>query len=489
MDKIRAVGKRFVDQKGRERIFKGVNLVDKRFFSSDKNNIYTDGNEELIRHFAEIGVNLIRLGFNWSQIEPEPGKYNDEYIDNIGKVLDLCEKYNIHAFLDMHQDLYGQGEGTWGDGAPDWAMLTDGHKVKKMKIVWAEAYFWGKACHKAFDNFWKNTKYQSKGLQDYYSDCWSHLIEKLGSKPAVIGYDIMNEPFPGTSGGKCFRNIVKGAVRTILFDSEIKKGKLIKDALSKDRVPKVLGQISYGVLRKVTSGCDEIIRKFDREDYTPFVNRVTSAIRKAGGDGIIFLENCYYSNLGIPYSGGPAEVDGKREENQAFAPHAYDFTVDTPMYKYASSDRVGGIFGEHKNSQERLNVPVVVGEWGGFGGDGDDWLPHISYLLKLFDSNKWSSTYWCYIPEFFKSPLMKVFIRPYPKAVPGVIENYGYDEESKIFELSYEQGESDCGETVICAPFNPKRFTVDGEERAINLDSAEIKIETSAGKHKIEVEF
>ncbi|MDD6276670.1 MAG: cellulase family glycosylhydrolase [Clostridia bacterium] len=486
MDKISTFEKRFVDQDGRERIFNGVNVVDKSFYTPGKQN-YMDIDEDIISHFAKIGISLMRLGFTWAKLEPQPGVYNDEYLDSVAEILDLCEKYNIHVFLDMHQDLYGPAEGTYGDGAPQWAMLTDGYKVKKMKFVWAEGYFWGKACHRAFDNFWKNTKYQSKGLQDYYSDCWTHVIEKIGSKPAVIGYDIMNEPFPGTDGGKCFRNIVKGAVKTILFDKEIKKGKLIKDAFSKERVPKVLGQISYSVLRKVTSRCDELIKKFDINTYTPFVNKIATAIRKAGGDGIIFLENCYYSNLGIPYSAGPIEVDGKIDQNQAFAPHAYDFTVDTPMYKYASSDRVDGIFAEHKKSQDRLGIPVTVGEWGGFGGDGDEWLPHISFLLKLFDSNKWSNTYWCYIPEFFESPLMKVFIRPYPKAIKGVIDSYCYDEEAKKFKLSFEQDEP--GESIICTPFTPKKLTVDSKDTDIEVEGTELKIFTEPGKHEIEVIF
>ena len=487
MDRITTFAQRFVDQDGRERIFNGVNVVDKSFYTPGKQN-YMDIDEDIIRRFAEIGVSLIRLGFTWAKLEPEPGQYNDEYLESVAEILDYCEKYNIHVFLDMHQDLYGPAEGTYGDGAPKWAMLTDGYQVKKMKFVWAEGYFWGKACHRAFDNFWKNTAYQSKGLQDIYADCWLHVIEKLGAKPAVIGYDVMNEPFPGTDGGKCFREIVKGAVRTVLFDKEVKKRKLIKDAFSKDRVPKILNQISYSVLRKATARCDAIIRNFDKNTYTPFVNKMASAIRKVGGNGIIFLENCYYSNLGIPYSAGPIEVDGKVDANQAFAPHAYDFMVDTPLYQYASNDRIGGIFGEHKRSQERLGIPVVVGEWGGFGGDGDAWLPHISFLLKLFDSNKWSNTYWCYIPNFFGSPLMKVFIRPYPKAVQGVIDSYGYDEGTKTFVLNFEQ--SRAGESVICAPFMPKKLIIDGnDEEKIDLNQTELKIFTAPGKHKIEVVF
>jgi endoglycosylceramidase len=488
MDKISTFEKRFIDEKQRERIFSGVNVVDKSVYTEGKQN-YMDVDEALIKRFSEAGFNIIRLGFTWAKLEPQPGRYNDSYIERVGEILDYCEKYNIFAFLDMHQDLYAAADGTYGDGAPPWAVLTDGYKVKPTKFVWAEGYFWGKACHKAFDNFWKNTRYNSKGLQDYYADCWQYVAEKIGHKPAVIGFDMMNEPFPGTDGGKCFRKIVHGAVKTILFDKEINRTKLLKDALSKDRVPKVLSQISYSVLRKATSACDEIINTFDTKKYAPFISKISEALRNERKDGILFMENSYYSNLGIPFSAPAIKINGKRADNQVFAPHAYDLMVDTPMYKFASNERVGGIFAEHRRSQDRLNVPVLVGEWGGFGGEGDDWLPHIAFLLNLFDSNKWSNTYWCYIPNFFESSLMKVFIRPYPKAISGVIEEYRYEMENKKFRVQFKQGESDCGESVISAPFPVKKVTVDNEASKIVQHGTELFVNTTSGKHEITIDF
>lgn len=488
MDKIGTFEKKFIDQYGRERIFNGINLCDKSVYSPEKTGYDEKYLDNLLKRFSDAGLNLIRLGFNWEMLEPEPGKYNDKYIDNIAMTLDLCEKYGIYVFLDMHQDLYSSVCGA--DGAPEWAVLTDGYKVKPYKFVWAEPYFWGKFCHAAFDNFWNNKKVNGKGLQDYYTDCWKYVVSKVKDKPALIGYDMMNEPFPGRDGGKVFRLIVKNGIKTALFDKEIKRGKAIRDLFSKDRVPKIMSQITFNIVRKVTTPCHELIRKFDTERYSPFLNKTAGEINKEDDDKIYFIENSYYSNLGIPFSTPTITVNGKRADKQVFAPHAYDFMVDTPFYKYASNERIAGIFAEHKKSQDRLNTPVVVGEWGGSGGtDNSAWLPHIDFLLNLFAKNKWSNTYWAYYDGFLDTPVMSVFSRPYPRAVAGNIEEYKYDINCKLFTLKFEQPEDIKNETVISAPGETVSVTVDGNTYDYTKNNTEIVIKTEPGTHYIEVQM
>ncbi len=484
MDKIKAYKKVLIDEKGRERIFHGVNFVDKSDYAPGEQTVPVL-DEQMIQTIAENGVNLIRLGFTWAKLEPQPGKYNDEYIESLANILDLLGKYNIYAFLDMHQDLYAPK--TNGDGAPEWATILDGIEVKPTKFVWAEGYFWGKACHRAFDNFWSNRKVNGRGLQEYYAACWTHIVEKLGNKPAVIGFDVMNEPFPGSPGGKVFKKIVLGAVRTILFNRNIKRLTLLKELCDKeDPIGKVLTHIEYPEFRKITSGADALIKEFDTKVYGPFVSKIATQIRKHS-DKIILMENCYYSNLGIPFSAPPIEVNGKRDGNQIFTPHAYDLMVDTPSYKFAHNGRVAGIFGEHKRSQERLNVPVIVGEWGSFGDETDDWLPHIEYLFKVFEENHWSQTYWAYIDGFFENRLMKVFRRPYPKAVAGAIDCYTYDLKIKTFYLEFTQDENSCGETIIGMPFEVESVTLDGEDYTVIARNRELYINTKPGKHSLKI--
>ncbi len=489
MNKIKTCGMKLVDELGRERIFNGINLCDKSVYTPGKQGYDEEEIDTLLRRMRDAGLNLIRLGFTWAKLEPQQGVYNEEYIDNLSMVLDKCETYGIYVYLDMHQDVYSAVIGS--DGAPDWATLTDGKKIKPPKLVWAEPYFWGKACHAAFDNFWSNTPVNGKGIQDSYAECWQHIAGRLGKKPAVIGYDMMNEPFPGTLGGKVFKEMVKGVVHAVLFDKEIKRGKAIRDLFSKDRIPKILSQITPGVVRRATSRADDLIRKFDTGDYSAFLNKTAATINEVSDDKIYFLENSYYSNLGIPYSTPTISINGKKAENQLFAPHAYDFMVDTPLYKYASNDRVGAIFAEHRRSQERLGIPVIVGEWGGSGGsDNSDWLPHISFLLDVFDKNHWSNTYWAYYDGFLDTPLMTVFSRPYPRAVAGSINAYTYDLKNKIFYLDFDQPQEMAKtETLIAAPFEAESVTVDGKDVKFTQKDCELHLKTTPGKHYVKVCF
>jgi len=493
MNKITTFKKSFVDEHGRERIFNGINIPDKGGRREDMSSFVHNVDGAFLDRAKELGFNLIRLCVTWELIEPEKGKFNEAYLDSMQAILDRCAARDIYVFIDMHQDIYSSFGMGVGDGAPGWATLAGGLKPSKPKFVWAEGYFWGKAVHKAFDNFWANAKIdEGGGVLDYFARMWKHVAARFKDHPALFGFDILNEPFPGTDGGKIFRKLIYSVVRVTLFDKSIKRTKLLGDVIYKDRRVYFLDNYTGEVLRKVSSAADKLVYKFDTQKYSPFINKASKAIREATDEGIILMENSYYSNLGIPYSAPAVNYDGKREEKLAFGPHAYDFGVDTPLYKYASNERVGSIFAEHKRSQDRLNVPVIVGEWGG-GGEGTGWFPHVMFLLDLFDKNKWSQTYWaCSGMEFLHSELMGVLSRPYPRAVTGRILRYTLDRENKAFTLVYEQDREFEAETVIYLPSAPLSVETEGEYRieyGPEGGSGLLMLKTGAGQNKIRINF
>lgn len=497
MDRIFTKGERFVDNFGRQRIFNGINLCDKGYPNeSNTRKIYKlDFDENLIAKLSSMGVNLVRLGLTWDGVEPEPGRYDEEYIEKVARVADLCEKYGVYFFLDMHQDLYGGAVDTPADGAPMWACLTDGHKFHQPKLVWAEGYFFGRAIHKCFDHFWANDICCGKPIQEYYCDMWKHLAERFKDNTALFGYDVMNEPFPGTPGGRVFRKLIGSVVLTGLFDQGVSRTQLVKDALKAETRHKVLDQFADpGLFHKtVCRGGAKIIEKFDKECYSPFINRVASAIREVTNRGIIIMENCYYSNLGIPCSTPAVTVNGKRETQLCFAPHGYDLMVDTPDYKYASNSRTGSIFDEHLRTQKRLNVPVLVGEWGGSGGNEDKtWLSHINYLLDKFDGNQWGQTYWCYSEGIFDTVVVESLLRTAPVAVSGTIDSYVTDREDGKFTLKYTQGYEFEKPTEIFVHRKPRRIDCDGSytiEPIGDSGSYILTVVTGTGKHKVTVSF
>ncbi len=488
MDTIRTSNMKFVDSHGRERIFVGMNVVDKTPYTPGFVDHGFSKDMYWIDEFHKKGFNIIRLGMTWSVVEPEKGKYNDEYLNSIEKIMDYCHEKGIYVYLDMHQDLYSWKSGD-GDGAPDWATVTEPYKFKKAKFVWAEGYFWGKAVHRAFDNFWTNKQVEGDGLIDSFGEMWKHVANRFKDHPALFGFDVFNEPFPGKDGGKVFKKLIGKLVRVTLVDRRIKRSKLIKDALGKEKI-KVLDHYNGNVFHSIALSGQKLINKFDTERYMPFLNKTASKIREATDKGILFIENSYYSNLGIPCMNSAIEVGGKREENQCFSPHGYDLMVDTDLYKYASNSRVDSIFDEHRVTQNRMKNPVLVGEWGGHS-NGTEWFPHVEHLIDIFDKYKWSSTYWAYWEGLLDEKVMTILCRPYPKAVTGDIKNYRYDRENDEFIITYNQDKEYDVPTVIFAHKPVKEIITDGEINSspVSDTASDIEIKTGIGEHTIRIKF
>lgn len=514
MDRIYTEGLKFRDEKGRECIFNGINLVNKGEPTIVGHRKYKfKWDEETIREFKELGFNLIRLGVIWDAVEPKPGVYNEEYLDEIEKIVKYCEKYKIYFFIDIHQDLYGAKSGV-GDGAPEWACLAKGEKFKKALFIWAEGYFYGRAVQKSFDAFWANEKVNGRGLQEYYCDMLKHVAERFSKSPAYFGFDLMNEPYPGTPGGKVFTSLIETVVkmaeeragkigkkfelRSCFDGGNEKKGflKLIGKTAARLASPAKLSAIKEIMSQKelfhkaVLSGYD-IIKDFDVNLYSPFINKGAAAIREVTDKGIILMENCYYSNLGIPYSAPAVEVNGVREKQLAFAPHGYDLFVDSPLYKYASNERVDSIFEEHQRSQQRLGVPVIVGEWGGFTG-GNRWIGHIDHLIEFFNSNNWSSVYWAYDKKILKSPVIDSLSRPYPQRINGDLISFSYDKEDKYFRMSFVQNEDNDEDTIVFLHSRPKDIETDCQYEIESYPFAKtgiLRLYGKKGGHKLKIIF
>lgn len=488
MDAIKVQGMKFIDSYGRERIFNGMNVCDKTDYVPGF--VANQFSDDLfwVDEFKKLGFNIIRLGMTWSVVEPERGKYNEEYLNSIEKIMDYCHENGIYVYLDMHQDLYNAKTGA-GDGAPEWATDAGPYKFQKTRFVWAEGYFWGKAVHRAFDNFWANKQVDGEGLLDSFANMWGHVADRFKDHPALFGFDVFNEPFPGKDGGKVFRNMIGKLVRVTLVDRRLSRCKLLKDVLGKEKI-KVLDHYTGEVFRDIVNAGAKLVNKFDRERYMPFLNKTSSKIREVTDKGILFIENCYYSNLSIPCANMPIEVNGKREPQQCFSPHGYDLMVDTPLYKYASNERVDAIFSQHRVTQERMGNPVLVGEWGGHS-EGTEWFPHIEFLIDTFNKYKWSTTYWAYWKELLDEPIMTLLSRPYPRAVTGEISEFYHDRKNDEFVLSYNQEKDYDAPTVIFAHKKVKEIVVDGESEIIPItDSAsDIEIRTGKGKHTVKIIF
>ncbi|WP_113674206.1 cellulase family glycosylhydrolase [Vallitalea guaymasensis] len=477
MEKIHVKGKCFIDNYNRERIFNGINMVYKGNYdeSSGKKNYITDWNENHFKWLVDNGFNIIRLGIIWDGVEHEMGIYDEKYLDWIGGILDLCEQYDIYAFLDMHQDLYSN---KFSDGAPDWATITDNQEHVKGDL-WSDAYIFSGAVKRSFENFWANTKAPDGiGLQDHYANMWAHIVKRFENNKALIGYDFINEPFPGESSLRIFGTLL-GAYAEIT-QQDISPEELMASFTDVEQKNKLLRDIdNVELYTAMAKSAMPLVSEFDKGALAYFYKKITGAVREASDKGIVMMENSYFSNMGIECN-IPLITDshGIEEKNQAYAPHGYDLVVDTPEVIHASNNRIDTILNAHKRVQERLNIPVLFGEWGAHSMYSEG-MYHIIHILDTFDKYKWSNTYWCYHEYIEKAPVMDILKRPYPQAVCGEIIAYSYNRENDVFTLDWQEHNDIKANTEIYLPHEPVSIDIDSEFTIIRISDTSEAVKLS----------
>lgn len=153
---------------------------------------------------ASWGFNMVRLTLIWEAIEPEPGVFDQAYLDKMEKLVDEASKRGIYVLLDMHQDLYSRWLG--GDGAPYWAFppqVDPYHNNGFGGRFWGLAYFFSSDVKACFAHF-----FQSQELREHCTKAWLEVAKRVKGNPYVLGYDIINELSSGDipNGGGEFEN-------------------------------------------------------------------------------------------------------------------------------------------------------------------------------------------------------------------------------------------------------------------------------------------
>lgn len=433
---------RFIDQDGRQVILRGVNVGEKR-------SPYLSWHGP--REYAQMrgwGFNCIRLLTFWAAIEPECGRYDEEYLKGLDERIKWAKENNIYVILDMHQDLYGEGI-PGGDGAPKWATLDEGKRHASLGFVWSDAYLVSPKIHAAFDNFWNNSPGpDGVGIQDRFALAWQHLARRYADEPAVIGFDLLNEPFPGS-------DVLDAVIATFPVLRQV----LTPDSLSGKSIMEKLSDMS--TYKAILDAAGGVCQTFEREKLTPMFQRVGEAIRKVDRRHILFIAPCVFTNPGIPSALEPVlGEDGQVDPHQAFAPHAYDITVDSPNPEDANSSRLSLIFERHAETARRLGMPFVVGEWGAFYGSPNV-IPVARAYAHEFEKYLAGDTYWDFHEGFERTAFFPMLERPYPHAVSGKIVQYQYDSEKETFKCSWDESGNETKPSIFFFP--GERFPTDSK--------------------------
>ncbi|MBO3098363.1 cellulase family glycosylhydrolase [Gelidibacter pelagius] len=462
---ITVQGDRFVDDLGRQVILNGVNVGSK---NKEEGYIFQSG-PELYANLKKHGVNTIRFLIIWDGLEPEPGVYNEEYLKEIDQRIQWAADNNIFVVLDMHQDLYSV---KYSDGAPEWATLDEG-KPHTTGAIWSDAYLLSEAVQTSFDNFWLNKPAaDGVGIQDRYIALWQHIAKRYANNKTVIGYDLMNEPFPGSSGVQSTM-ILLGAYGQLHYKltgevlTEEQLGAMWSEEESRMEALEVIStKENYDF---VISQLFDLVKEFESKHLQEMYQKVSNAIREVDSNHIIFLEHSYYGNTGVASSIERVSLtDGSPDPLVAYAAHGYDLVVDTKAAALAADARVGYIFNQIKKKGEQLKMPVWVGEWGAYYDNSETVIPTAISTVSLIEDYLFGNAYWSYTNdledmEYFK----KILVRAYPAYTNGELLSYNNDFEANTFTMEWEES-NDNSPTVVYIPHLSKLneeaikdFTVD----------------------------
>ena len=334
------------------------------------------------------GCNCIRYLIAWAGIEPQPGKYDDEYLAAVRRRLDWAQAAGLYVVLDMHQDVYGVKYGFCG--APAWACLDGGAPFERNPGEHWAANYLKPAVLAAFDSFWQDAPGpEGVGVQTRFVRAWRHVVEKLGDHPAVIGYDLLNEPFYGNvlqypetlaAFVELQARLPKGANPLSLFAAQ-RSEEMRQLVADPDR------------LYPAVDCADAAIRRFEEERLMPFYRRALPILRQVTPDAILFVEPHIWASGGA-HSFLTREGVGGAGARLAFAPHYYDPGCAPDVPYDGNPARAKVAFLRMQEVARRLDAPVFLGEWGDAESPAQTAVQYLRDQGRLLRELGFSHCYW-----------------------------------------------------------------------------------------------
>ncbi|MEU6663533.1 cellulase family glycosylhydrolase [Streptomyces sp. NPDC046821] len=414
------------DEHGRTLTLRGWNVEDKEHRGDAALSAIT---EQTFRDMRAKGFDFARLLIFWDDLEPTRGHYSQAYLKKIGRVLDWAHRYDVKVLLDAHQDVFGPAFGH--RGIPEWATRTDGLPFQRHPDDWFSEYF-EPAVQRAFTHL-----YEDEDLQRAQARMWKVVADRFGHHPAVLGYDVINEPM--------------GELRP---DEDLATG----------------------------------ARRIEHDQLTPMYNRVADAIRTEDRNGWVFIEPTPIVGEGVPT--GLGRVNDKKV---VYAPHFYN----TAMEAGADYDPSQGWVDTYEQAvtqyPKEYKVPVVVGEWGPLNNS----LPNMARFyqdamasLGRYTSG-WAGYVWCYGGGYCAVDKTGAFrqnkeqtAEPYAEAVAGTVRSSTYDAATGTYRLTYDSPTRRGPRTTdLSLPSDAWNITVEGKAKLHRHAGGRAWVTAAPGAH------
>lgn len=400
-------GRWLIDGTGRVTQFHGFNLMHRLA-------PYTPApfSEADASWLADQGFNSMRLGVMYEAVEPELGRYDDDYISQMVDTNRMLEQLGFTNTIDFHNDVFAQQFN--GDGFPEWAVPSDPtmeaswERVAKTqnfqdaddKYSWQAQY--NPLQRHAWDRFWTNAELPNgTGLQDEFIAAWKHVAEAFrADQQGLLGYSPLNEPL----NGNCVQPV-----------------------------------------------CDHI-----PEQRIPFYKKWLDAVRSVDPDRIAYVASDLW--FAGTYGQDPDEnvarlLEGLDDTSLAVERHNYAFGEEQ-KHQYVNDERLAT---EHA-------TPFVVNEF--FAGFGPASKAAVDVDMANARSQSWMM--WSYYAESeiccsdsgflvdqnaaasdtnVKSDVADALITPYTQAVAGTPGDYEYDREARTLRFDYSTADTGMART------------------------------------------
>ncbi len=419
------------DREGRALLLRGMNVSGSA--KDDPQRMPWVSREDL-RRLKNWGFNAVRFLIFWEAIEPRPGLYDESYLRRVRERVDWCAEAGLWVVLDMHQDVYGKyafdGKALGFDGAPAWAARTDGlpHQIID---PWALTYI-QPGVRRAFDNFWSENGPHAD-VQQHYLAMWQFVARFFRDHSAVLGYDLMNEPFAGSAAA--------------------------------------------GTWGPIRVGDPQRSKTFEQTLLRRFYLRLIAAIRAVDREKWIF-----YEPLAFPANNGGPSFIGKLQDPRegpprlVYAPHLY--AVEPELNNFFDPNVTPEMDAWHEQRRaelEELKEPLIVGEFGLPWTAGGDPLGYLRKALAVMDEVASGWFYWSYDPgswgpvggsQLEETPLVGVLVQPYAVRIAGEPLRFRYDHAGRRFSLEFRD---DPGVIAATELFIPSRVYPEGWRYRIDL--------------------
>ncbi|WP_027501204.1 endoglycoceramidase I [Rhodococcus sp. UNC363MFTsu5.1] len=372
VSQVRVEGRTLVDGHGRALLLHGVNSVDKE--PPYLTDTITAGEADLL---ARHGFNTVRLGVSFDALMPTRDRIDTAYLNRVASTVDLLGARGIYVLLDNHQDSLGSPWG--GNGFPAWSI--EARPAADENNPGFPMNYLMPSMNKGWDEVWNNTN----GVLDKLGTALAALAAKVNGKPAVLGIEVLNEPWPGSPYLSCF-----------------------------------------------PLGCSD----FDKK-YQAALEKVTTYIRDANAAVPVFWEPNVTWNQLMPSNLGKQPIS---DPNVAFSVHDYCIPSQLSIYSGlpgwvaalcpAQHDRT---WGNIEALQARTNRPALVTEF----GDAD--TNTLKATVSRADGRNIGWQYWHYNGgDPFQGEVGTQLVRTYPQATAGVPGKLRFNTTGGDFEYTYQ---------------------------------------------------